>query len=417
MEEDKSISGDDFIIEMGGALFCVACDFVASQIDTIITHMKENHKVQFQGIINKGLTNQQTVPEKFIEKKSCVKKTLNEERYARNYNISNAPAPGTFPCGKCNIVCDGKTRYVKHMYEIHNRKLSLFNCDICGKKYFDKEGMQFHMSISHTEVQSEPKPSSIQMHEYSQNQYHHPSSVKSIQPNIYVASKHVQNIPSYNQIFPNQRNNLVVLPQALTFPCSYCNFTFQSPAQLMNHNALYHTQEGQFRDFSQTTEQFILNNQANTVRTINQENINLYQAFNTLMSTEPSSNKSVHAESYQVKSETRIIQTQESFITNTNINLDNQTMIKELSTVRKKIRVFTETYENRRYNLDATKLVKGKKQLECTACGESFGFYHTKYIKHMNKMHKSNIKPFCCTFCNYRCLRQARLRDHMQKHH
>ena len=187
----------------------------------------------------------------------------------------------------------------------------------------------------------------------------------------------------------------------------------------MNHTGLYPTQENQFSNFSQQTEQFMLNDKTNTVRTFHHENRNSHQTCNTLMSTETSNNQYVRAKSYQVKSEIRIVQTKESFITNTNIHSDDQTMgkVEELSTVSKKIRVFTEIYENVGYNLDNARLRKGKTQLVCIVCGDSFGFHKTKYITHMNKMHKSNIKPFCCTLCNYRCLRQARLKEHMQKHH
>ena len=55
IEKNKPISGDDFIIKMGGALFCVACDFVAGQIDIINTHMKENPNVELQGNMTKIL--------------------------------------------------------------------------------------------------------------------------------------------------------------------------------------------------------------------------------------------------------------------------------------------------------------------------------------------------------------------------
>ena len=98
MEENKPISGDAFIIETCGALFCVACDFVAGQIYSINTHMKVKHNAELKGNMTKRLTKQTTVPKDSIEKRNCVKKPLNEERYARNYIISQAPAPGMFPC-------------------------------------------------------------------------------------------------------------------------------------------------------------------------------------------------------------------------------------------------------------------------------------------------------------------------------
>ena len=88
IEENKSMSGDGFIIEMGGALFCVACDFIVGPIDAISTHMKEKHNFEFEGNMTTILTKHTTVLKKIIEHENCAKKTLNEELYARNYNIT-----------------------------------------------------------------------------------------------------------------------------------------------------------------------------------------------------------------------------------------------------------------------------------------------------------------------------------------
>ena len=404
LKEKKPISGDGFIIEMGGAFLCVACDFVAGQVDTIKNHMNEQHYVELKGNMAKRMTKLKQIKSNVVKKKQLVNKKLKEEDSARFYNTSNAPAPGTFPCGKCKIICYGKASYVKHMYEIHNRKLRLFSCDICGKKFFDKEGLQYHMSNLHTEIQHDPESASIQNQEYFQNQCYLPT-VKSIQSNTILAQrpiKTVKNISTYNKMLPNWSNNPFNLPQACISLCSFCDLKFQSSVNLTNHIALNHAQ-GHI-DVNQSTEQFTMNIQTKNSSNFHQENKKSQQTFNTLVSTETHNTQLFYAKSYQVQSEIRVIQTTESCITNKNIHQENQTLgkIKELSTVSKKVKMLPNI---------------GRTQLECNVCGESFGFCQTKYITHMNKIHKSNIKPFLCTLCNYRCLRKARLKGHMKTRH
>ena len=288
LKEKKLISGDGSIIEMGGAFLCVACNFVAGQVDTIKSHMNKQHSVEFKGNMAKRMTKVKQIKNNAVEEKQLVNKKLKEEDSASFYNTSNSPAPGTFPCGKCKIVCDGKASYVKHMYEIHNRKLRLFSCDICGKKFFDKEGIQYHMSNLHTEIQHDPESSSIQNQEHFQTQSRHLPSVKSNRLNTILARrplKPVQNISTYNTMLPNWSNNTFTLPEACIALCSFCDLEFQSSAQLTNHITLNHGQ-GQYIDVNKSNEQFTMNIQTNNLNTFHQESRKSQQTFNTLMSTE-----------------------------------------------------------------------------------------------------------------------------------
>ena len=74
IEENKPMSGDGFIIEMGGALFCVACDFIVGPIDAISTHMKEKHNFEFEGNITTILTKHTTVLKKSLNMKIVRRK-------------------------------------------------------------------------------------------------------------------------------------------------------------------------------------------------------------------------------------------------------------------------------------------------------------------------------------------------------
>ena len=227
------------------------------------------------------------------------------------------------------------------MYEIHKRKLKLFSCEICGKKYFDKEGLQYHMFKSHTEILYEPESSSIQMQECFQNQSHHLPSIKSIQPNMNLTQrpqKQDKNIPTYKTMLPYLSNNPINLLQAFINLCSFCDLSFQNPTDVMNHIDLNHPQ-GQYTAIHQSKEQLLLNNQTNTASTFHQENRKSVQTFNTFVSTETGSIQSFYANSYQVQSDIRIVKTAEFCTTNTKIHPEHQTsgIYKEMSTVSKKI--------------------------------------------------------------------------------
>ena len=72
--ENKPISGDRFIIEMGGAFLCVVCDFVAGRVDTKKAHMILKHNVEFKGKRAQRTTKQKPIKSNALEEKIYCQK-------------------------------------------------------------------------------------------------------------------------------------------------------------------------------------------------------------------------------------------------------------------------------------------------------------------------------------------------------